>query len=95
MKDHAQGKVLREYTDELLGDPDQSIFKGEVRELLLLAPAGQRQNVAAEQTARMFETVSTFDHKSGMYRSEHRPRKGSKSPAETLRDILAENGWLP
>jgi hypothetical protein len=80
LKDYAQGKVLPEYTDEALRE--ERYFKGKAAELLLRAPAVQRQNVEAEIAVRCERTTR------GGLIEQIRPYN------EVRREILAENGWL-
>jgi len=76
LKDYAKGKVLPEYTDEALRE--ERFFKGKAAELLLLAPAEQRQNVEAQ--------VVALCGRPGW--------GGLDDEIRVRREILAENGWL-
>lgn len=80
LKDHAQGKVLECYQDDML----KFFFSQETVELLLRVPAEQRQNVMAEFAGRT--TVST-----GL--GEMRLQLTPISRYELLDVILRENGW--
>lgn len=90
--DHAQGNVEAELTDEALRA--QTLWKGRVAELLLMAPPEQRQNVMAEMVRRRYplseRTIRTTE--GGWQESRYGPSHGTT--VQVVTDILIEQGWF-
>jgi hypothetical protein len=88
LTDYAKGVVLPDYTDEALRAG--GFLGDETTELLLLVPAEQRQNVAAEAHNRTTRVVTHWTE-SGTALQDVRV---TGDYVETVRDILREQGWL-
>ena len=86
LKDIAQGKVLPEYTDEALSQDREVGFSGEMRELLLRAPAEQRQNVVVA----LWDVVMSEEYTN---MSVRQLMNEGRMPSQILAKIITENGW--